>query len=91
MISELEAAKLHEMHSADVDSCKRKLVEAAVPAGEAVIAMKAKLSAVYVTINYFASVADCTAAGILHLICSKRFLFIFTCCTLLYSRAELLN
>ena len=79
------------MQSADVDSYKRKLDKTAVPAGEAVIAMKAKLSAVYDTINCFASVADREATGILHLTCSKCFFFIFTCCTLLYSKAVLLK
>ena len=56
------------MQSADVDSYKRKLVKVAVPAGEAVITMKAELSAMYVTINYFASATGRAAAGILHLI-----------------------
>ena len=38
--------------------------------------MKAELSAVYTTFNYFASTKKhCTAVGILHLICTKHFLF----------------
>ena len=44
--------------------------------GAAVIAMEEELSAVYTTLNYFASEKkDCTAVGILDFICSKRFLF----------------
>ena len=38
--------------------------------------MKAELSAVYTTLNYFASTKkDCTAVGIFYLICTKHFLF----------------
>ena len=79
-ISPLKTAKLQEMQTTDVDSSARKLVKACrtrwLSHGEAVIAMKAQLPAVHATLQYFATEKkDCTAAGILHLICSKRFLF----------------
>ena len=86
--SPLKTAKLHEIQAAGVDSSKRKLVKACrtrwLSHGEAIKAMKAELSAVYTTLNYFASTKkDCTAVGILHLICTKHFFFPFTCCILL--------
>ena len=60
------------MQAADVDPSKRKLVKGCrtcwLSQGEAVLTMKAKQSATYVTINYFCSATDCTAADILHLI-----------------------
>ena len=73
-------AKLHEMQVADFCSSKRKLVQPCrtrwLSHCEALIAMKAELTAVYATLNYFASAKkDGTAVGILHLICSKCFLF----------------
>ena len=76
----LKTAKLHEIQAADVDSSKQKLVKACrtrwLSHGEAIKAMKAELSAVYTTLNYFASTKkDCTAVGIIHLICTKHFLF----------------
>ena len=78
--SPLKTAKLHEIQAADVDSSKRKLVKACrtrwLSHGEAIKAMKAELSAVYTTLNYFASTKkDCTAVGIFHLICTKHFVF----------------
>ena len=57
--SPLKTAKVHERQAADVDSSKRKLVKACrthwLSHGEAIKAMKAELSAVYTTLNYFAS------------------------------------
>ena len=71
---------MHEIQTADVYSSKRKLVKACrarwLFRGEAIKAMKAELSAVYITLNCFASTKkDCTAVGILHLIYTKHFLF----------------
>ena len=57
--SPLKAAKLHKIQAADVDSSKRKLVKACrarlLSHSEAIKAMKAELSAVYTTLNYFVS------------------------------------
>ena len=79
-ISPLKTAKLKEVQAADGDSSVRKLAKACrtrwLSHGAAVIAMKEEHSAVYTTLNYFASEKkDCTASGILDLICSKLFLF----------------
>ena len=78
--SPLKRAKLHEIQAADVDSSKRKLVKFCcthwLSRGKAIKAMKAELSAVYTTLNYFGSTKKvCTAVGIIHLICTKHFLF----------------
>ena len=91
--SPLKIAKLHEIQAADVDSSKRKLVEACrtrwLSHGEAIKAMKAELSAGYTTLDNFASTKkDCTAVGILHLISTKHFLFSLN---LLHTALEHLN
>ena len=57
--SPLKTAKLYEIQPADVDSSKAKISQSLpyllVTHGEAIKTMKAELSAVYATFNYFAS------------------------------------
>ena len=89
-VSPLKRAKLKEVQAADVESPdrpRRKLVKACrtrwLSHGEAVIALSApehgvehtELSSVCSTLHYFTiEKKDCTAIGILQLICTKRFL-----------------
>ena len=70
------------MQAADIDFSKQNMVKACcicwLSHDEAVIAIKAELSAVYATLNYIVSAKkDGAAVGILN-----AFFFSFICCTL---------
>ena len=81
-MSPIKTAKLKEVQASNVESPnvpRRKLVKACrtrwLSHGEAVFALKTEFSSVCATLHYFATEKkDCTAIGILQLICTKRFL-----------------
>ena len=86
--SGLKTAKLHEIQVADIDSSKRKLLNTCrtrwLSHGQAIKAMKAELTAVYITFNYFASTKKTAQQWIFFTqFVQSTFCFLYSCCILL--------